>query len=74
MSAANISLPRIGQEVLVHFVHGDIDRPIISKALYNGRGEGGVPPTPGGTPGEGLTVVTMTIALTYALMRMGATA
>ena len=45
-------LPRIGQEVLVHFVNGDIDRPIISKALYNGRGEGGVPPTPGGAPGE----------------------
>ena len=36
----------------MHFVNGDIDRPIISKALYNGRGEGGVPPTPGGTPGE----------------------
>ena len=45
-------LPRIGQEVLVHFVNGDIDRPIISKALYNGRGEGGVPPTPGGAPSE----------------------
>ncbi|WP_239695928.1 phage baseplate assembly protein V, partial [Pseudomonas sp. NFPP02] len=45
-------LPRIGQEVLVHFVNGDIDRPIISKALYNGRGEGGVAPTPGGAPGE----------------------
>ncbi|WP_074862775.1 type VI secretion system Vgr family protein [Pseudomonas agarici] len=45
-------LPRIGQEVLVHFINGDIDRPIISKALYNGRGEGGEAPTPGGVPGE----------------------
>lgn len=45
-------LPRIGQEVLVHFVNGDIDRPIISKALYNGRGEGGVATTPGGAPAE----------------------
>ncbi len=44
-------LPRIGQEVLVHFINGDIDRPIISRALYNGRGEGGVPPTPGGAVG-----------------------
>ena len=52
MSTANISLPRIGQEVLVHFVHGDIDPPIIAKALYNGRGEGGVPPSPGGAVGE----------------------
>lgn len=45
-------LPRIGQEVMVHFINGDIDRPIISKALYNGRGEGGVAPTPGGEWGE----------------------
>ncbi len=45
-------LPRSGQEVLVHFVNSGIDRPIISKALYNGRGEGGVPPTPGGAPSE----------------------
>ncbi|WP_156682182.1 MULTISPECIES: hypothetical protein [unclassified Pseudomonas] len=34
-------MKRIGQEVLVYFINGDIDRPIISKALYNGRGEGG---------------------------------
>jgi len=41
-------LPRIGQEVLVQFLEGDIDRPIIVGALYNGRGEGGIVPTPGG--------------------------
>jgi len=41
-------LPRIGQEVLVQFVENDIDRPIIVGALYNGRGEGGIAPTPGG--------------------------
>lgn len=41
-------LPRIGQEVLVQFLENDIDRPVIVGALYNGRGEGGIVPTPGG--------------------------
>lgn len=45
-------LPRIGQEVLVDFQEGDIDRPWIAGGLYNGRGEGGIPATPGGQPGE----------------------
>jgi type VI secretion system VgrG family protein len=44
-------LPRIGQEVLVQFLESDIDRPIIVGALYNGRGEGGIAPTPGGQVG-----------------------
>ena len=44
-------LPRIGQEVLVQFLENDIDRPIIVGALYNGQGEGGVAPTPGGAAG-----------------------
>ncbi|MFC0253259.1 type VI secretion system Vgr family protein [Massilia consociata] len=41
-------LPRIGQEVLVQFLENDIDRPIVVGALYNGRGQGGIPATPGG--------------------------
>jgi Rhs element Vgr protein len=44
-------LPRIGQEVLVQFLESDIDRPIVVGALYNGRGEGGIAPTPGGQVG-----------------------
>jgi type VI secretion system secreted protein VgrG len=41
-------LPRIGQEVLVTFLENNIDRPLIVGALYNGQGEGGQLPTPGG--------------------------
>ncbi|MCD4486554.1 type VI secretion system tip protein VgrG, partial [Chromobacterium vaccinii] len=29
-------IPRIGQEVLVDFIEGDIDRPLITSVLYNG--------------------------------------
>ena len=46
-------LPRIGQEVLVQFLENDIDRPIIVGALYNGQGEGGIAPTPGGIRAAG---------------------
>ena len=41
-------IPRVGQEVLVQFLGGDMDRPIACGALYNGQGEGGLKPTPGG--------------------------
>ena len=38
-------IPRIGHEVLVGFLNNDIDRPYVQGSLYNGRGDGGVPPT-----------------------------
>ncbi len=44
-------IPRIGHEVLVHFVDDDIEQPIVRCSLYNGRGEGAAAPTPGGVSG-----------------------
>jgi type VI secretion system secreted protein VgrG len=45
-------IPRIGQQVLVGFFDQDIDRPVVLGALYDGRGEGGTSPTPGGKAGK----------------------
>ncbi|NMM37732.1 MAG: type VI secretion system tip protein VgrG [Glaciimonas sp.] len=33
------AVPRIGQEVLIDFIEGDIDRPIVIGTLYNGQGQ-----------------------------------
>ena len=35
----SVALPRIGQEVLISFLGGDIDRPVVVGALYNGQGQ-----------------------------------
>jgi type VI secretion system secreted protein VgrG len=32
----SIQIPRIGQEVLIDFIHGDPDRPIVIGSVYNG--------------------------------------
>lgn len=45
-------IPRVGQEVLVDFMDGVIERPIVIAALYNGQGEAGTAPTPGGQAAE----------------------
>lgn len=45
-------IPRVGQEVLVDFMDGRIERPVVIAALYNGQGEAGIVPTPGGQGAE----------------------
>ena len=48
-----VVLPRKGQEVLVAFLEGDIDRPVVVGALYNGAGQPDAPhnQVPGGAAG-----------------------
>ncbi|MBK1690343.1 type VI secretion system tip protein VgrG [Rubrivivax gelatinosus] len=41
-------LPRVGQRVVVGFLDGDVERPVILAGVHDGVGEGGVDPTPGG--------------------------
>jgi uncharacterized protein (DUF2345 family) len=50
-------LPRIGHEVVVGYLEGDIDRPVVRASLHRGRGEGGTPTTPGGQGAEADTSV-----------------
>jgi len=49
----SVMLPRKGQEVLVAFLEGDIDRPVVVGSLYNGRGRADAPHNhvPGGPAG-----------------------
>lgn len=45
-------IPRIGQQVLVDFFDASLEQPVVIGALYDGQGEAGVPPTPGGLAAE----------------------
>jgi type VI secretion system secreted protein VgrG len=36
LNYGSIHIPRIGQEVIVEFIHGDVDYPLITGRVYNG--------------------------------------
>lgn len=42
-----VAVPRVGQEVLIDFIDGDIDRPVIIGALYNSVGKPDAPHSKG---------------------------
>jgi len=45
-------MPRLGQQVLLDFVNGDLEQPVVVGAVYDGRGEGALAATPGGDAGD----------------------
>jgi type VI secretion system secreted protein VgrG len=49
------AVPRVGQEVLIDFIEGDIDRPVVIGSLYNGVGQA---EAPGNQVGQGGGVAT----------------
>ncbi|HIH2754711.1 TPA: type VI secretion system Vgr family protein [Burkholderia lata] len=64
-------IPRIGHEVLVQFHHGLVHRPIVLGGLFNGRGEGGESPSPGGASGQPLDASIYTQAGDHAPSAQG---
>ena len=62
---------RIGHEVLVQFANGLIHRPLVMGGLFNGQGEGGESPTPGGDSAQPLDEAVYTQAVDHAASAQG---